>query len=236
MVKEKYWVRKKSIGLAIVYYVCLLVIIYITLLPIGLQVASETKPQFVIEGVTADDKKWRAFLFSLLFSLKWTSIVVLPLATIVLTVYIVKNTSYVVFASECIYFYQRFFTKEGLVIEYNAGLNCLINPGLWSRRSHGKRTIKGYALLVFDGDSLIGKWDIDASLSFALYKKLGEKRLKVVGENLHKKTLSNYFSVDFPSLTEEEQFCLFRYYCGKWDPREIDGEKYLKKKLKSKQV
>lgn len=184
----------------------------------------------LIKVSPSGDATAEGFFLALKFCGKCLAIVV-PIFFIIWSIRLFRLSAYIVFTDNTIKRYKHIFAKEYKEIHYTDITECVISHGLWKYKEgyKGKREI-----FLFNKGKCIAKYDINYRIMFMLYKHLESDKIRVIGDNGHKKTIDKFYKIDFMNLSDEQQIILCKDYCHDLKSDEIEGEKILKKKLRKR--
>lgn len=124
-----------------------------------------------------------------------------------------------------IVYYRTVFTKTPRIIDYTKVTKCVYNGGLWCRR--GKYVYKKNIILYYK-DAIIIEFELNYRLCAALFLCLG-KRVWLVDDNNHLRSIDHYYKIDFASLTDEQRLAILKQYCKLNRPKYKTGEQIIKK-------
>ena len=155
---------------------------------------------------------------------KWSLIILPPLLAILLF-FAFFCSDYIKFKDKSIEYYRFIFSKKSNAIDYGNISECVANSGLWL---HKGEYVRGRKIYLFNDGQTIREFEINYDILFNLILNLGEATVKVVGDNRRLTTISNFYNVDFSSLSEEQQKALCKHYCKAMRNNERDGTKIIK--------
>lgn len=206
---DKYLARKATFLTGVAYIPCSIVLIFCICILIALPLCDQ-----VVNGYM--------FLLALRYSLY-----AIPPVLLLVAVYIFNASGYVTFEMDHISYYRWCFAKKYRIINIEDITECVIANGLRIRRGEYSHEIGIY---FYNRGNVLCRFEKNPKLILKIYMMIGDKRFRLVGDNLHLKTVDNFFDVDFSELTEVQKLVLLKHYCKSTKGNEIDGEKYLKKK------
>ena len=144
-----------------------------------------------------------------LFCLKWCAII-LPAVIVLLLAILFYYSDAVIFKEDSLFYYRCFFSKKSKEISYDKITECIISDGL---RKHAGEYIRGRKIYLYNKNNLLAKYDIYSSLMYMCILKLGERKVRVVDNNLRLKTLSSQYNVNLEELSSEQKWRICKHYC-----------------------
>ena len=162
---------------------------------------------------------------ALLIGLKWYAII-MPIVSVLFIIWFLCYSDTVKVTDISIKYYRWIFSKKSRSISFNEITNCVFCDGLWL---HSGKYVHGRKIRIYNKKNLILELDIYYKVCFLLVLKLGEKKIQLVGENMHLKTIDNFYKITFRELSCEQQVALLKYYCKFPGSKYKTGEEILKK-------
>lgn len=161
-----------------------------------------------------------------LLALRYT-LYALPPVLLLVAIYIFNASGYVTFETKNLLYYRWCFSNKCKEINTDDITECIVANGLRKRRGEYSHEIGIY---LYNRGNVICRFEKNPKLILKIYMLIGDKRFRLIGDNLHLKKIDNFFNLDFSELTEVQKLALLKHYCKDTKGNEIDGEKYLKKK------
>ncbi len=150
-----------------------------------------------------------AVKMAMLIGLKWYAII-MPIITMLFIIWFLCYSGTVEFTDNSIRYYRWIFSKKSRNISYNECTKCVFSDGLWRKRGE---YVGGRKIRIFNKDNIILEIELYYKLCLSLIFKLNEKKVWLVDDARHLRTIDNYFKIDFMELPYEQQQALLKYYC-----------------------
>ena len=206
--QDKYLAKKGSFELGIALIPCSIVVVFCICVMVALPLSDN-----VVNG-----HMW-------LLALRYT-LYALPPVLLLVALYIFNASGYVIFEPEHIKYYRFWFSKKYKLIPLDEVNECI--TGGRFRKINGKLTWV-YGTNLYNKGNVLCQFEKNPRLLLKLYNVLGDKRFRLSGSKCLR-ICDKFFNINFSGLTEVQQLALFKRYCKPRNKREIDGEKFLKKK------
>lgn len=207
--QDRYFAKKLSFVSGIAYIPCSIVVVFCICVMVALPLSDN-----VVNG-----HMW-------LLALRYT-LYALPPVLLLVALYIFNASGYVIFEPEHIKYYRFWFSKKYKLIPLDEVNECIAGGGI--RKIHGEMS-GVYGINLYNRGNALCRFEKNPRLLLKLYNVLGDKRFRLIRHCEYLSTCDKFFRIDFSRLTEAQQLALFKRYCKLSNGKEIDGEKFLKKK------
>lgn len=176
---------------------------------------------------------------SLIFSLKWSAII-LPCLLVICLLYAFYFSAYLVITDKAVIFHKSIFTKNEESIDLCNITECIISDGRFEQNG---KLVKGHKIFIYV-NNLAHIYQCNSMIILNLINRLGSENVKLVDYELEVneangftekyllKTFSEYYNVDFDTLTNEQQKILCMHYCKLTKNESHNGNEILLGKQK----
>lgn len=164
-----------------------------------------------------------AVKMAMLIGLKWYAITML-IVTVLFIIWAFYYSDTVECTENTIKYYRWISSKESRNISYNECTKCVFSDGLWQKRGE---YVRGRKVRIFNKSNIILEMDLYYKLCLSLILKLSIKKIWLIDDDLHLRTIDNYFKIEFTELPYEQQQALLKYYCKLTRTKYKTGEEIL---------
>lgn len=165
---------------------------------------------------------------AILSGLKWYAII-MPIVTALFAIWFVCYSNRVEFTDTSILYFRFLRSKKSRSISYHEITECVFSDGLWK---HSGDYVRGRKIFIYNKSKIILELELYDKLCLSIALILCDKKVRLVDDNDHLKTIDNYFKIDFMNLSADKQFKLLKYYCKSTHTKYKTGEEILRQKAK----
>ncbi len=169
-----------------------------------------------------------AIRLALLIGLKWYAII-FSILTVLFIIWFLYSSDTVEFTDDSILYYRWIFSKKAHETSLSEITECVFSDGLWK---HQGDYVRGRKIILYNKNNVILELELYHRICVDMILKLRNKRIHLVDDNSHLKTIDNYFKIDFMSLSYEQQLEILKYYCKLTRTKYKTGEEILSKQQK----
>lgn len=216
MVNKKLWAHYERIKSIIGYYITMILFVPFSIFCVSFLIHSKE-----IDGGVTD-----AIKIAILNGLEWYAII-MSVVTVLFFIWFLYYSDRVEFTENKILYYRWIFSNKTHEIPYDKITECVFSDGLWKHKGSNKY---GRKIWLYNKNMIVLELGIYYKLCLAILLILGDKKIRLSGENSYLKTIDNYFKIDFINLSYEQQLKLLKYYCKLNRYKFKTGEEILKKK------